>query len=39
VAEWGGKELWVGQEEDATIDEQGRAAWVLKRQTEYHLIR
>jgi len=39
VPEWGGKELWVGQEEDAVIDEQGRAAWVLKRQTEYHLIR
>jgi Xaa-Pro aminopeptidase len=39
VPEWGGKDLWVGQEEDAGIDEQGRAAWVLKRQTEYHLIR
>lgn len=39
VPEWGGKELWVGQEEDAAIDEQGRINWVLKRQTEYHLIR
>lgn len=39
VAEWGGKELWVGQEEDAAIDEQGRISWVLRRQTEYHLVR
>src|SRR5574341_565820 len=35
VPEWGGKELWVGQEEDAVLDEQGRASWVLRRQTEY----
>jgi Xaa-Pro aminopeptidase len=39
VREWGGKELWVGQEEDAAIDESGRISWVLKRQTEYHLIK
>ncbi len=39
IPEWGGKELWVGQEEDAVIDEQGRISWVLKRQTEYHLVR
>lgn len=39
VPEWGGKELWVGLEEDAAIDEQGRIAWVLKRQSEYHLVR
>ena len=39
IPEWGGKELWVGQEEDAVIDEQGRINWVLKRQTEYHLVR
>jgi Xaa-Pro aminopeptidase len=39
VREWGGKELWVGQEEDAAIDESGRVSWVLKRQTEYHLIK
>jgi hypothetical protein len=24
VSEWGGKELWVGAEEDAVIDEAGR---------------
>jgi Xaa-Pro aminopeptidase len=39
VREWGNKDLWIGEEEDAVIDESGRAAWVLKRQTEYHLIR
>jgi len=39
VREWGGKELWIGQEEDAVIDESGRISWVLKRQTEYHLIK
>jgi Xaa-Pro aminopeptidase len=39
VREWGNKDLWVGEEEDAVIDESGRASWVLKRQTEYHLIK
>ncbi|MEK6324837.1 MAG: M24 family metallopeptidase [Acidobacteriota bacterium] len=39
VSEWGNKELWVGAEEEAVIDESGRASWVLKRQTEYHLIK
>lgn len=39
VPEWNGAELWVGQEEDAVLDEQGRVSWVLKRQTEYHLVK
>lgn len=39
VREWGGKDLWVGAEEDAVVDESGRASWVLKRQTEYHLVK
>jgi Xaa-Pro aminopeptidase len=39
VPEWGGKELWVGLEEDAAIDEQGRISWVLKRQTDFHLVK
>jgi hypothetical protein len=39
VPEWGGKELWVGAEEDAVIDESGKVSWVLKRQTEFHLVR
>jgi Xaa-Pro aminopeptidase len=39
VAEWGGQELFVGQEEDCLIDEQGKFSWILKRQTAYHLVR
>jgi Xaa-Pro aminopeptidase len=39
VAEWNGQGLWVGQEEDASIDEQGRISWVLRRQTEFHLVK
>jgi hypothetical protein len=39
VPEWNNQPLWVGQEEDAVIDEQGRIQWVLRRQTEYHLVR
>ncbi len=39
IPEWGGKELWVGQEEDAAIDDAGHISWVLKRQTEYHLVK
>ena len=39
VPEWGGRELFVGQEEDAVLDENGKVAWVLRRQTEYHLIK
>jgi hypothetical protein len=26
-------------EEDAVLDEQGRMSWVLKRQTEYDLVK
>ncbi len=39
VPEWGGEELFVGQEEDAVIDAEGKVSWVLKRQTQYHLVR
>jgi hypothetical protein len=39
VPEWGGKELFVGQEEDAVLGEDGRMSWVLRRQTEYHLVK
>lgn len=38
VPEWGGQELWVGQEEDAALV-GGKIEWVLRRQTEYHLVR
>ncbi|HWO00898.1 MAG TPA: M24 family metallopeptidase [Blastocatellia bacterium] len=39
VPEWGGNELWIGEEEDAVLDAEGKVSWVLKRQTEYHLVR
>ena len=39
VAEWDGKELWMGQEEDMSLDAAGLAAWVVPRQTEFHLVR
>lgn len=39
VPEWGGKELFVGQEEDGVLDEQGNFSWILKRQTEFHLVK
>lgn len=39
VPEWGGKELWVGQEEDAALDASGRMSWILRRQTAYHLVK
>lgn len=39
VPEWEGRELFVGQEEDAVLDAEGHMSWVLRRQTEYHLVR
>ncbi|MBL8206042.1 MAG: aminopeptidase P family protein [Blastocatellia bacterium] len=39
VAEWDNQELFVGQEEDAVIDADGKIAWVLRRQTNYHLVK
>ncbi|MBL8234160.1 MAG: aminopeptidase P family protein [Bryobacterales bacterium] len=39
IAEWGGRELWVGQEEDAILGAGGKMRWVLPRQTEYHLVK
>lgn len=39
VPEWGGQELQVGLEEDAVLDESGRMGWVLRRQSEYHLVK
>jgi Xaa-Pro aminopeptidase len=38
VPEWGGKELWVGMEEDAVLTPEG-AHWVLRRQEKFHLVR
>lgn len=39
VPEWDGQPLRSMQEEDVVLDEEGRIDWVLKRQTEYHLVR
>ena len=39
IPEWEGQELFVGQEEDAAIDADGKIAWVLRRQTNYHLVK
>jgi len=39
LTEWGGQKLQVALEEDAVVDEQGKGSWVLKRQTEYHLVK
>lgn len=39
VPEWGGQTLRVGQEEDAGVDADGKAYWILSRQTEYHLVK
>lgn len=39
VPEWGNQKVQVALEEDAILDEQGKMSWVLKRQSEYHLIK
>ena len=39
VPEWGGQKLEVALEEDAMLDEQGKMSWILKRQTEFHLVK
>ena len=39
VPEWDNQMLRVAQEEDAILGPDGHMKWVLKRQTEYHLIR
>lgn len=39
VPEWGNQEVQIGLEEDAYVDSKGQSHWVLKRQTEYHLVR
>ena len=39
VAEWNGQEVQMGLEEDASVDRDGRASWVMPRQAEFHLVR
>jgi Xaa-Pro aminopeptidase len=39
VPEWSNQPLRSAQEEDAVLGEDGKMAWVLERQTRYHLVR
>ncbi len=39
VPEWGGQPVRSAQEEEAYVDAEGKLHWVLKRQTEFHVIR
>ncbi len=39
VPEWDGKELFIGMEEDASVNGAGKASWVLRRQEKMHLVR
>ena len=39
VPEWNNQEVQMGLEEDAVVDAAGHPAWVLSRQTEFHLVR
>jgi hypothetical protein len=39
VPEWNNQEVSIGMEEDAVVDGQGRATWVLRRQAAFHVIR
>jgi Xaa-Pro aminopeptidase len=38
VPEWGGQELWIGQEEDAVLIGE-KIEWALRRQTKFHLVK
>jgi hypothetical protein len=39
LPEWGGRELFVGMEEEVKIEGAGKVSWTLPRQEAYHLIR
>lgn len=39
VPEWDGQQVRMAQEEDALIDARGERRWVLRRQTDLHLVR
>ena len=39
VPEWDGQPVRMAQEEEALIDADGRRRWVLRRQSEFHLVR
>jgi Xaa-Pro aminopeptidase len=39
VPEWGGQLVRTAQEEDAELGADGNMRWILRRQTEFHLVR
>jgi Xaa-Pro aminopeptidase len=39
IPEWEGQPVRSAQEEDAYVDGDGRIAWVLDRQTKYHVVK
>jgi hypothetical protein len=39
VADWGNQQVRMAQEEEARLDESGARHWVLRRQTDFHLVR
>lgn len=39
VPEWGGQPVRIAQEEDAELAEDGTMRWILRRQSEFHLVR
>lgn len=39
VAEWGNQPVRSAQEEDAALGADGQMQWVLRRQTEFHVVR
>ena len=39
VPEWDGQRVSSQQEEDVSIDADGKVSWVLERQTRYHLVK
>jgi len=39
VPEWDGQKVEMALEEDMLLDEKGKASWILRRQSEFHLIK
>lgn len=39
IPEWGGRELSTGLEEDAGLDDAGKTSWILRRQSDFHVVR
>ncbi len=39
VAEWNRQEVFIGMEEEAFMDEEGKMHWVLARQENFHLVK